>query len=215
MQKVVYQSFNYIPGFPTRLSTARNIRLSFAIVSLIIFSLGTMTACVNTSVTIDYDPATNFSTIKTFAWQDKTQPQTGDYKIDNTIVDKRVRSAIDSRLNAKGLTQVPANQAEILVSYQIAINPKLRDQNVSGAIGLSKSSGGSNLGQSLGIPLTHGNYDEGTMILDITETKSNLIIWRGVAGRQIDPSASAQENADKVKKLVSEMLDGFPPESME
>lgn len=207
MQYVIIRSIKAISGFRTHFFVPRRANLGLAIIYL-----SAMAACVNTSVTIDYDPETNFSAIKSFAWQDKSQPQTGDHKIDNEIVDKRIRSAVDSGLIAKGLTQVPASQAEILVSYQIAINPKLRDQNISGAIGLSKSSGGSNLGLSLGIPIAHHNYDEGTMILDISEVKSNLIIWRGVAGRQIDPSASAQENADKIKKLISELLDGFPPE---
>jgi len=208
MQNVIIKSLKANSGFRKRFIILRRANLG-----LVIVYLSAMAACVNTSVTIDYDPETNFSTIKSFAWQDKIQPQTGDHKIDNEIVDKQIRSAVDSGLIAKGLTQVPASQAEILVSYQIAINPKLRDQNVSGAIGLSKSSGGSNVGLSLGIPLAHSNYDEGTTILDIIEVKSNLIIWRGVAGRQINPSASAQENADKIKKLVSEMLDGFPPDS--
>ncbi len=180
------------------------------LVSTTVVTLG-LISCVNTSVIFDYDPATDFNAIKTFAWQSDKQPQTGDHKIDNEIIDRRFRSAITSGLVAKGLTEVNANQAEILLEYQITIKPVINNHRVSGSVGFGKSSGGSSVGLSLGAPLAQHSYDEGTMILGMSEAKTNTLIWRGVAARRIDPSASAQENADKIKKLVLELLDGYPP----
>lgn len=52
------------------------------------------------SVSTDYDHNTNFAKYKTYSW--------GKVQTANSIWDERVRSAIDSQLAAKGLTQVPS-----------------------------------------------------------------------------------------------------------
>ena len=179
----------------------------------IVIYLFVLAGCANTSVSIDYDPETDFTVIKSFAWQSKAQPLTGDAKIDNEINDKRFRSAVNSGLIAKGLTQVSPDKAEIILSYQITIKPILHNQGATGSIGIGTSSHGSGLGISLGVPLTQKNYDEGTTILDMNDSKSKLLIWRGAAARKIDPSASSQENADNIQKIVAELLSGFPPKA--
>ena len=179
--------------------------------ALVVFTLFVLLGCANTSVNFDYDPETDFTAIKSFAWQSKAQSLTGDPKIDNEINDKRFRSAVNSGLIAKGLTQESPDKAEIILSYQITIKPKLHNQSTSGTIGIGTSSHGSGVGISLGVPLTQNSYDEGTTILDMNDAKSKLLIWRGVAARKIDPSASAQENVDRIQKIVVELLGGYPP----
>ena len=63
---------------------------------LIVVILG---GCAGLRVSQDYEPDTDFSTYGTFAWKSTDQPPSGDIRIDNPLVDGRVREAVERVLN--------------------------------------------------------------------------------------------------------------------
>jgi hypothetical protein len=63
---------------------------------------GLLTACSSVQVNMDYDPTEDFSTYKTFAWLPKSSEPTGDYRIDNELLDARIRAAVDRNLQERG-----------------------------------------------------------------------------------------------------------------
>ena len=72
---------------------------------LLALSTGIISGCSSVSVNRDFDRSTDFSALKTFAWQHAEQPQTGDSQIDNDLNDERIRNAINTTLSAKGLNR--------------------------------------------------------------------------------------------------------------
>ena len=57
-----------------------------------------LAGCSSVSVTRDYDVDVDFSGFKTYAWQHSEQPQTGNPRIDNDLIDERVRAAVNAEL---------------------------------------------------------------------------------------------------------------------
>jgi len=68
-------------------------------------------------VKTNYMPGTNFSKYHTYKWV-----TIGQGEQPNQIVDGEIKQAVDSQLAAKGLTKTDADQADIYVGYQTALN---------------------------------------------------------------------------------------------
>ena len=59
-------------------------------------------ACASPKVGFDYDSSANFSAYRTYEWMPGAQETTGDKRVDNSLVDSRIRAAVGSRLREKG-----------------------------------------------------------------------------------------------------------------
>ena len=55
-----------------------------------------LSGCSSVRVSLDYDREMDFSVLKTYAWQHADQPATGNSRIDNDLIDDRVRKAVGS-----------------------------------------------------------------------------------------------------------------------
>src|ERR1044072_3635675 len=62
-------------------------------------------------------PGTDFSKYKTYKWVRVPNAQ-----YPNQILDKQIMQAIDSQLATKGLTQTEADNPDLYVTYQAAVN---------------------------------------------------------------------------------------------
>ncbi len=63
----------------------------------------------------DWNPETDFTAFETYAWAPDGDGNVGIDQLTNT----RVRTAIEAALNGKGLREVPLQQADVAVGYQI------------------------------------------------------------------------------------------------
>ena len=49
-------------------------------------------------------------------------------------------------------------------------------------------------------------------MLDVIDSASNELVWRGAAQARIDPNRSPQERTELINSAVRKMLDRFPPQ---
>jgi hypothetical protein len=54
-------------------------------------------------------------------------------------------------------------------------------------------------------------YNEGTLIVDIVDAKTNQLVWRGTATKTIDESASPEQREANLKEVVSRIFEKYPP----
>lgn len=52
---------------------------------------------------------------------------------------------------------------------------------------------------------------EGSLTLDIVDTRTKQLVWRGTAESSIDRDASPQERRERLQEAVSKILEKFPP----
>ena len=156
------------------------------------------------TVNYDYDTAADFTAMKTFGWM----PPAGNAVGDDLLV-KRIRSSVNSQLQAKGRTEVPENP-DFLIAMQLS--------------GKTTYGGSKAVGASVGIPVGRAGTisvgggkskptekTEGTLVLDFVDAKTQSLVWRGTATAAVQPKTSPEEQQERINKVIAEMLSHFPP----
>ena len=157
-------------------------------------------ACVALAakVTTDYNHSTDFLQYKTWSWLNVSA---GD-----PLWPDRIRASITSQLTAKGWTPAPAGgDASISAFGSTHEQPRLETfyNGFGGGWGWRGFGG-------LGIATTSVDYQPiGTLVVDIFDTPTKKLIWRGVANDAL--SDKPEKNEKKVEKAMEEMFKHFPP----
>ena len=145
-------------------------------------------------IKVDYDHHADFSQFKTYSWAKVETP--------DTLWDQRVKDAIDRTLAAKGWTQVPLDGSVSLVAIGTTREKPTLQTFYNGF-------GGWRWG-GFGEAITYvDNYQVGTLIVDIFDTSSKRLVWRGSASDVL--ASKPEKNEKKLDKAVEKMFDHFPP----
>ncbi len=150
---------------------------------------------VAAKVMTDYDHHASFGNYHTYSW---LKVEAEDLWMD------RIRSAVDSQLAAKGWTPAPGGDASLAAFESTTTQPRIETfyDNFGG--------GWFWHGWGNGIATTEvQNIPIGTLVVDIFDTPTKKLIWRGVARDTL--SEKPQKNEKKLEKAVAEMFDHFPP----
>lgn len=171
-------------------------------------------ACSGIKVEQDYNSRTNFDRLKVYAWQSDKQKATGDVRVDNSLLNDRIRESVDNSLSNKGYKKVALSKADYLVAYHYVIRDK--DGHNYGprsgvSIGAASGGRGSYGGISLGFGSGSGDYDQSELTIDVIEPKSGRILWRGVAKRKIISQTDPKKRTQRINETVSAILKKFPP----
>jgi hypothetical protein len=183
-------------GIATRLAPA---------LALGVFLLG---GCTSIQVTSDYDPAADFSRLKSFAWAPVHEQGAPDARLDNDPLDKRVRKAIDKQLAEKGFQYVMGGEPDFWVTYHAGVENKVDVQTLYRSYpyrpGYVAWGGYSET--------IVRDFDQGTLIVDIVSPSSSKLIWRGTAQAEVHQNSSPEKRTKLVNDAVAKILSKFPPE---
>lgn len=172
----------------------------------------TTLSCATIQVNQDYDPATDLSGLKTFAWTSPTQPASGDPRIDNPLRDDRIRSAVERVLAQKGFTLSTAGTPTFMVRYQYLLYNRI-DTGGGGiqfGIGSFGSHGGIAIGTGTGGRA--GTVDEASLVIDIVAPTSDDLLWRGTGTERFKTYDDPVKATAAIHTLVEKILAQFPPE---
>ncbi len=150
------------------------------------------TLAIAQKVNTDYHRGTNFSTYNTYSWGESPHP------INDSLWHQRIMQTVDAALASKGLKKVPLEQnPNVIVVYSAGIK-----QNVSYQ------------GYTMGIWNRTGSIQQvverdGTLIVDLADPQTKMIIWRGVATETL--ADKSEKNIQKLQKMVTKMFQKYPP----
>jgi hypothetical protein len=171
----------------------RLLRVVFVLVGVMSLFAGKLSA---QQVKTDYDRSANFGPYKTYSWEQiKTQ--------DPLMVD-RIKSAVKTALAAKGFTEVPSNGDLSLVAMETT-----RDQQTLDTF-YNNFGGGWRWGGFGDATTTTETYKVGTLVVDLFDTKTKTLVWRGSASDTL--SNKSEKNIDNLDKGVEKMFKKFPPD---
>ena len=175
-------------------------------VAVLIF---TFTGCSGIQVSQDFEQGFDFSGLKTFAWKSNENNEWG--LTDNDLVDRRVRNAIVNTLTARQFSQDDSGQVDFLISYDLAVEQRISSSNVSGGVSMGRSTRGrhGSIGVSTGSQIS--TYDQGTLLIDVTDVASDKLVWRGVSSQALPDLSDPQRLTDRVNETVEAILAQFPP----
>ena len=96
-------------------------------------------ACSGIQVSQDYEQGYDFSRFKTFAWKPNDDNEYG--ISENRLMDKRIRTAIESALSAKQYTRVDSGEPDFYISYHMTVEQVISSSNPPIATGLRSLTG--------------------------------------------------------------------------
>jgi hypothetical protein len=151
-------------------------------------------------VKTDYDRSANFGQYKTYSWE-KVQTQ------DALWVD-RIKAAVNATLAEKGLTPVESGGDIAIVAVEMTKNQQTLNtfyDGFGGGWGWRRFGGGG-FGDAT---TTTETYKVGTLVVDLFDTNSKKLIWRGSASDTL--SDKSDKNIKNLDNGVKKMFDHFPP----
>jgi hypothetical protein len=125
-------------------------------------------------------------------------------EFDLSAVDQRIHAALQQKLAAKGFVKTSANP-DLLVSYAVASDASLDEKTLNEAYegAVLSPPGAGNDQESL-------RYRRGTLIIDIVETKTKHLLWRGAIMADVQLGVTEQEKQLRSQAVVAELLKNYP-----
>ncbi len=163
----------------------------------------------------DYDHNYNFSQLKTYRWYDDVvDSRLADYRKYNAS-DKRVREVVGREMKKRGFVEIEQGNPDFWLNYRVS-KQKQRVEHITGyGEGLHGSAAAGTYGRGVSIGYSTGpsvrEYEDGTAVLDVIETKEQRIIWRGIAEGRLKNDRDMSDKYKATVEVTRELLADFPP----
>ncbi len=196
----MFKFLKYLTAKPV-LRTMRKLTIALVLIA---------SSSVAQKVTYDYDHKVKFDFIKTYVFGGWME---GSDKYINDLDMTRFRQAFTREFSKKGMKYAEDN-ADIIVTLFVVLDNKTTASNYSRRM---DSSGyrASPWGWGGGFSTTtfeEEDYIKGTMVMDIYDAESKLLIWQGVISRTLEGSKDGKARDKKVLETVFLLMENFPPE---
>lgn len=154
---------------------------------------------------VDYNPDYQFRDLKSFAFVDEAEVTA------DSLVRQRVQSAISSEFALRGMKEVGAANADILIRFMVSTADKQRIQTYDHFYG------GAYRCWRCGYPgyateVEVVDYTEGKLVVDLVDPQQKRAIWRAVSTGRIASNLSPAERTERIQAVVARMLAEFPPQ---
>jgi hypothetical protein len=162
--------------------------------------------CSSVSVSHDFDRQTDFANLRTYGWISAPESTSENVQRElekNSLVEGRVKMAVNRQLAAKGLRET-TQDPDFLVAFHTGVQDKTDVQSWGYGYGYWGMRGG-------GVSTIH--YQEGTLILDFIDPKSDNLIWRGVGKKVVSEKTTPEKSEKVINQAVEEILKKYPPSS--
>ena len=183
--------------------------LTLKILLLVVLAVA---GCTSVKVSQDYDPNAELSRYGTWQWRDTVQASTGDIRVDNPLLNKRIRRAVENHLAGR-IISLAEKQTDLYLTYHLAIEQKIQSYAYSSTVGVGSYYhpwyGG------IGTETHIRQYDESRLTIDIHAADTGDLLWRGVGTYRFKTHETPEVAAEDVQKTVDKILWQFPPGSKE
>jgi hypothetical protein len=180
--------------------------------SFVVVLLFVCTACSTLSVNTDFNPAYDFTKMKSYAWLENASVPSNDARINNDLVVDRVRAAVEKNLATKGYVKTEAASADFMVSWFGAIDKKLQVDTIEhfyspyGYGALCRDpywNGGMRTS-------TTREYEVGTLVVDILDPKEYKLIWRSTGKDRLKSKKDPEAVTRGINEAISAIMKDFP-----
>lgn len=153
----------------------------------------------------DYDPQTDFSRYRSFAWSSvPSQKETG-LPGSTPFFTKRVHAAVEDFLIRNGYIKASDGNPDFLIQTHLVVERRVEvDRTGDGW------PGNRYFGDSF-FDTTIDEYDDGTLIIDFLAGDTQKLLWRGTGSRRVENASSPQQSVETINRWVAEILKQFPP----
>jgi Domain of unknown function (DUF4136) len=165
-----------------------------------LMALALATSAYAQDIRYNFDSDADFTKFKTYKWVEIP----GGTQLDDLIT-KQLTTAIEAELSKKGLTKTDSDTADLLVGYQASTSTEKQINAYGNGFGMGPRWGG---GMATATTSTLVN---GSIAVDMYETASKHLVWRGVATKTLDPDAKPDKRQKTLEKGAEKLFKNYPP----
>jgi len=157
-----------------------------------------LSSCSPFQVRSDYAETANFNSYKTY------KLRIDDLNL-NDIDKDRVLNEVSKQLQMKGMNA--GENPDLIVNIK-ANHKKVTDVQTSRPFGMY--GWGGSFGWGVGVNRTWtSNYNQGALILDLIDAKTQKLVWQGIGnGISVDSPKAKQK---QIPEIVAEIMANYPP----
>lgn len=156
-----------------------------------------MTGCATLRVSSHTDPGLVWSKYTTFDWGPADALPAGDPRLDkDPFFEDRVEGAIEKAMAAHGFARAAgSDRPDVLIHYHASITDRLDVDRLDRRYTPCAT-------EECGPAVTR--YEAGTLVVDIIDTASNVLIWRGWAQGSVE---GVLGNRDRLRRRIDESVE--------
>ena len=155
------------------------------------------------TVSSHVDRGINFARYRTYDWGPADALPTGDPRLDkNPFFKDHVEGAVEKQLAARGLEMSSWGTPDLLIHYHASINQRIDVNRLD-----------RRYGYCYGVDCLPDviEYEAGTLVLDIVDSRTNRVIWRGWAQDTVEGVLNNEdEMARQINEAITRMLARLP-----
>jgi len=162
-----------------------------------------LAGCATLTASAHVERSVNFNDYVTYDWGPPDNLPVGDPRLDNNpFFHDYLEGAIEKRLAGKGYKRVPfGGPPDLLIHYHAAVNQRVEVSSVDQANGYCYQDCTPRM----------VDYEQGTLVVDIVDAKTNRVVWRGWAQDIMNGVIDNQDRLDKqVEDGVGKMMKLLP-----
>ena len=164
-------------------------------------------------ISFDFDRHADFSQFRTYAVE--VNPT------DNPLIDRRILENIEAQLRARGLERTTINpDVTVVARLQLDKSKRVRVYNTNyWPYGWGYGYGYGYASWPWAGDWGWGHSDvvvkdivTGTMTIDMTNTATNTLVWRGIAVRKMSDDQEADDIDRRISRSVEKVFRHYPPD---
>jgi hypothetical protein len=158
----------------------------------------------------NFMPGTDFAKYKTYKWA-----RVPNVQYPNGIVDSQITQAIDTQLSLKGLTKSSGEEADLVVTYQAAVDQEKQWNSFSTGDtmwGYGRWGGWGGYGGGMSSTTTTSEtINIGTLSVDIYDAAAKNQVWKGQATKTLGSGKDPAKVNKNINKAVAKLFKKYPP----
>ena len=163
------------------------------ILTIAITCMGCATMHVNSYLA----PDVNLRTHRSYTWSSSDSQFTGDPRLDNNrFFHERLRAAVDQQLAGRGFEK--DTSGGLIVHYHASVSQEIYISGVERMDGYCED-------------CTPEVYDQGTIVIDFVDARTDRLVWRGWAEGSLDRVIDHQQWLEqRIDETVARILQTLP-----
>jgi hypothetical protein len=163
-------------------------------------------------VETDYEAGYDFAALKTFGVAE-TKQDTKESLLVSPFTLSHIHQALEGELGKRYQKDSVESKPDFIVSYHIVVEEKIDPRSYNDLYGFGWYGRGYYHPRPMFYGVNSGvrTYNQGSLIIDIVDGKTNKPIWRGVSQKRLSKGMAPQNQREVLSMAVSEVMTQFPP----
>ncbi len=165
-------------------------------------------SCSDAIIRTDYQPGTNFSAFRTYAWLPGIPIKTGNPALDDDLLNNRIRNALEYAMHTIGFRRAHPAQADLYLAFYQSLETRIESFPSTFIYSHAYHPWSHGYGYGYGTDIQEFTYNR--LYIDLISPASKQTVWRGSAETLYEDYATPEKRELRINNLVLKILQKYP-----